>query len=100
MYNIKVSVTSPSYSGLVLLLYQIKEYLVELAGKAYELFKRSELEERRQLIKLVLSNLRIEGKKVRYEVKKPFDTIIKYANHSRWLPGRDSNPEYVGQNHA
>jgi len=62
------------------------KYLLELSNRAYELFKSSEVEERRQLIKLVLSNLRIEGKEVRYEGVKPFDTIIDYADRQAWLP--------------
>jgi hypothetical protein len=40
------------------------KYLLELANRAYDLFKSSEVEERRQLIKLVLSNLRVEDKKI------------------------------------
>ena len=60
-------------------------YLLELANKAYDLFKSSETEERRQLIKLVLSNLRVEGKLVRYDGLKPFDTILNYADNQLWL---------------
>ena len=66
-------------------------YLLELSNRAYDLFKRSEVEERRQLIKLALQNLRIEGKTVRYEATKPFDTIIDYADRQLWLPREDSN---------
>lgn len=61
------------------------KYLLELANRAYELFMRSEVEERRQLVKLVLSNLRVEGKTVRYEAINPFDTIISYADRQAWL---------------
>jgi len=42
-------------------------YLLELAQKAYELFMSSEVEERRQIIKLVLQNVRLDGKKVCYD---------------------------------
>ncbi len=65
--------------------YITAKYLLELANKAYELFVSSEVEERRQLIKLVLSNLRVEGKIVRYDAQKPFDTILNFADHQRWL---------------
>lgn len=71
--------------------YITAQYLVELANKAYDLFKSSEVEERRQLIKLTLSNLTLEGKNVRYDLLKPFDTIAKYADRQSWLPGQDSN---------
>ncbi len=66
--------------------YITAKYLLELANKAYELFKISEVEERRQLIRLVLSNLRVEGKLVRYDAIKPFDTILNFADRQAWLP--------------
>ncbi len=71
--------------------YITAKYLLELANRAYELFKSSEVEERRQLIKLVLSNLRVEDKLVRYDAVKPFDTILNYAERQAWLPDEDSN---------
>ncbi len=66
--------------------YVTAKYLLDLSNRAYDLFKSSEVEEKRQLVKLVLSNLRVEGKMVRYEAIKPFDSIIKYADDQLWLP--------------
>ena len=66
--------------------YITAKYLFELANRAYDLFVGSEIEERRQLIKLVLQNIRVDGKTVLYDVVKPFDTVIKYADHFDWLP--------------
>ncbi|RLC33154.1 hypothetical protein DRH14_05345 [Candidatus Shapirobacteria bacterium] len=71
--------------------YVSAKYLLELANRAYELFKNSEAEERRQLIKLVLSNLRVEEKFVRYDAIKPFDTLLNYDYRQSWLPRLDSN---------
>lgn len=65
--------------------YITAKYLLELESRAYELFESSEVEERRQLIKLVLSNLSLDGKIVRYEWKKPFDKIAFYASRPAWL---------------
>lgn len=62
------------------------KYLLELANRASELFESSEVEERRQLIKLVLSNLRVEDDLVRYDAIKPFDTILNYDHRTSWLP--------------
>jgi len=62
------------------------KYLLELANRASELFESSEVEERRQLIKLVLSNLRVEDDLVQYDAIKPFDTILNYDHRSSWLP--------------
>jgi len=67
--------------------YQTATYLVELAQRAYDIFISSKAEERRQLMTLVLSNLRVENEFVRYDVIKPYDTILKYADHQLWLPG-------------
>ncbi len=67
--------------------YLSAKYLLEMANRAYDLFKSSEVEERRQLIKLALQNLRIEGKKVRYEAIKPFDSILHFADRQQWLAG-------------
>ena len=65
--------------------YITSKYLLELANRAYELFTSSEVEERRQLIKLVLSNVRVEGKEVCYDAVKPFDTILSFADSQSWL---------------
>ena len=46
-------------------------------SKLYELFVSSEVEEKRQLIKLVLSNLKVEDEYVLYNAQKPFDMILK-----------------------
>lgn len=66
--------------------YITAKYLLELASRAYELFISSEVTERRQLIKLVLQNLRVEGKTVRYEALKPFDAILNCTDRQLWLP--------------
>jgi len=66
--------------------YITARYLLDLSNKAYDLFISSEVEERRQLIKLVLSNLRIEGENVLYEAQKPFDLILKHADSQVWRP--------------
>jgi hypothetical protein len=50
---------------------------------AYNLFKSSEVEEKRQLIKLLLQNLRIEGENLLWDVQKPFDLIVNCSDHIR-----------------
>jgi hypothetical protein len=61
-------------------------YLLELANRAYDLFKSSEIEERRQLLKLTLQDLVLDGKKIRFQVQKPFDSILNFADGPSWLP--------------
>ena len=60
-------------------------YLLELANRAYDLFVSSEIEERRQLLKLTLQNLVLNGKKVQFQAQKPFDTILNFADSPSWL---------------
>lgn len=67
--------------------YLTASYLVELAAKASELFARSEMHEKRQLLKLVLQNLKLDGNKVRYNLVYPFDKIFLHASRTTWLPG-------------
>lgn len=67
--------------------------MLELANRAYELFVSSEVQERRQLIKLVLQNLRIEDRIVRYDAIKPFDGILNFTDRSDLLLDLDSNQE-------
>ena len=71
--------------------YLTASYLLQLSKQAYELFVSSEMEQKRQLLKLLLQNPTLEGKKVRYSLIKPFDTILSYADRQRWLRRKDSN---------
>lgn len=64
--------------------YITAKYVLDLANRAYDLFESSEVEERRQLIKLVLSNLRIEGENVLWELQKPFDLISNCSDRQQW----------------
>ena len=50
------------------------------------MFKSSEVEEKRQLIKLVLSNPRVNGENIDYEAQKPFDMLLNCADRQDWLP--------------
>jgi len=69
--------------------YITTKYLLDLSNRAYDLFVSSEVEEKRQLINLVLSNLKIEGKKVFYDVNKPLDAIVNYQDGKLWRPISD-----------
>lgn len=66
--------------------YIAAKHILAVTSKAHELFMGSEVEEKRQLIKLVLSNLRIEGENVLYEAQKPFDLILQNADSKLWRP--------------
>ncbi len=60
--------------------YITSEYLLQLANRAFDLFISSEAEEKRQLIKMTLQNLKLDGKKVEFELVKLFDKIFACAS--------------------
>jgi len=64
--------------------YITAKYVLDLACRAHELFNGSEVEEKRQLIKLILSNLRLDGKKLVFEPEKPFDSILNFNDSQIW----------------
>ena len=64
--------------------YLTSRYILQLVSQTKELFESSEVEQKRQLIKLLLQNLRIEGENMLWEVKKPFDLILNLGDRSEW----------------
>jgi site-specific DNA recombinase len=73
-------------------------YLLNISREAPEIFENAENEDKRELINLVLSNLRLSEKELRWELKKPFDTMA-FCNETRnWLGMRESNPRSWDQN--
>jgi len=64
--------------------YITAKYLLDITNRAYDLFLSSEVEERRQLIKLVLSNLRLEGENIAYDALSPFNLILNSADSNLW----------------
>lgn len=60
--------------------YLTSEYLLKLLNRAYDLFLSSGIEEKRQLLKLILQNSVLDGRLVKYSLLKPFDLILNYAN--------------------
>jgi len=66
--------------------YITTKYLLDLSTRAYDLFISSEVEEKRQLIKLILSNVVITDEKLDYTLQTPFDLIIKCSDDQLWRP--------------
>jgi len=64
--------------------YITAKYILDLSTRAYDLFKSSEVEEKRQLIKLILSNLRLSGKNLVFDAAKPFDLILNCSDDLVW----------------
>lgn len=61
--------------------------ILELANKASEVFlaEGSKLDHKRSVVSLVLSNLRLEGDKLLFNLKEPFDSIAECAKNDTWL---------------
>lgn len=64
--------------------YITAKYLLSLSNRVYDLFLSSEVEERRQLIKFVLQNLKVKGEKIVCDVQKPFDMILDCVERKAW----------------
>ena len=60
---------------------------LNLAKRAYELFESSEIFEKRQLLNFLLQNLELRGKKLLFELKTPFDTVLQANKCSNLLRG-------------
>ncbi len=71
--------------------YSAVSYLLELSRKAPELFENGEIEDRRKLIEMVLSNLELQDEELRWKFKKPYDTMAICNENANWLGMRDSN---------
>jgi site-specific DNA recombinase len=67
-----------------------------LANRALEIFESSEVNEKRQLLNILLQNCRLSGKNLLFELRSPFDEIYAHADHPSVLRGRDSNPRPIG----
>jgi len=50
--------------------------LLNICSRAPELFESSKVEQKRQLINFLLSNLKLRGKNLEFELKKPFDALV------------------------
>ncbi len=59
-------------------------YLLKLANNAPNLFKKANQMQKRKIISLVLSNLELSNKKLRWQYKKPFDTMAFCVENGTW----------------
>lgn len=62
--------------------------VLDVAQRAVQIFDGcSEPNEKRQFLNFLLQNCRLSGKNLVFDLRKPFDSIALYANHSTGLPG-------------
>ena len=60
--------------------------LLDVASRANELFEFSKPEQKRQLVNFIFSNLKLEGKKLIFNLKMPFDQMALLSKSQNWLP--------------
>lgn len=64
--------------------YITANHILSLAQRASEIFESSQVEEKRQLLNFLFRNLQLDGKKLQYKLKTPFDTVLLVQNNSNW----------------
>lgn len=63
-------------------------YILDIASRASVLFDApsSKVEQKRYLINFVLSNLKLDGQNLLFNLKEPFDALAKFSKTQNWLP--------------
>lgn len=70
--------------------------VLHLAQKTKEIFQSSEVHEKRAILNFLLQNPTVEGKKLNYSLKIPFNSILELAENpscTKVLPDLDSNQD-------
>ena len=60
--------------------------ILDIASRAYEVFKSSKQDKKRAILKLLFSNFFLSGKTLVFTVVKPFDEVLKCGERPIWLP--------------
>ena len=70
--------------------------VLNVAKRALEIFKSSEVPEQRQFLNFLLQNCELQGKKLEFSLRNPFDRILATRNRPIGLRGLDSNQRPIG----
>ena len=65
--------------------------LVDILSESATLFESSHLEQKRRIISFVFANLQMNGKKLEFTMRKPFDAIMNIKENEEWRTPQDSN---------
>ena len=68
--------------------------ILSIASEAYDLFKGSTVELKREMVNRVFANLELKGEELRYSLREPFDKMFNLTNRLEWQGQRDSNPRH------
>lgn len=64
--------------------YLTLKHVIDVTSKAFDIFKSSEVERKRLLIKLILSNFGVSGENLHSTAKKPFDLLLNCSDRILW----------------
>ena len=67
--------------------------VLDLASRALEIFESSEVNEKRAILNFLLQNPTLNGRKLLFKLKSPFDDISKCGKTHDWLL---TNPQVFG----
>lgn len=68
------------------------EEVLDLAKNAAEIFKSSQMDQKKQILNCVFANLTMKQKNLYFLYKKPFDLLVKGSFCPKMYRGRDLNP--------
>jgi hypothetical protein len=66
--------------------------LINITTNAYDHFKGSNIDEKREFLNFLFSNLELKGANLHYTLRFPFDQLEKVAACTEWGEQRGSNP--------
>ncbi len=68
-------------------------YLLDICSRAVELFdaESTKVEQKRYLIDFILSNATLDGEKLQFTLKEPFEAVIALSKTGKWYARTDSN---------
>lgn len=67
------------------------EYILDIASRSYELFKSSGIDKKRRILNLVFPNFFLNGSKLEYTIRSPFNMLVNRASYPIKLGRKDSN---------
>ena len=70
--------------------------IFSIASRSHEIFKSSELEEKRKIITIIFPNLQMDAGKLELSMRKPFEMFINFKERPKWLLEQGSNPRPIG----
>ena len=60
------------------------DVMLDLASKSYTLFESSRNTEKREILKLLFSNLTLNGENLDYIYRKPFNLFVNLESSQQW----------------